>query len=328
MELKPIERTDRGSSRLRAALGIYRELVAAEARNPEQQIIYWINHSKENLADEFCCFAIQDEKETIGYFQYSYFREEHIFFFEYLCIRSESRRGLVPNPVVGKISEHIITHYRSDPIIVFDVAHVGNKEGIRVPDARRLKYFGKLGFRKIDFEYEYPVLQTFGRTSYSADLMVRLPEGRTEVTSSEMRTIIRCVYFKHYLRWDRPFLDPQKFAERQQLIDELYAKQVRQIATKHEFGTTSLAIGSIKLWSTKYDLPLSSLFARVFTPKTPQLIFSLSLLLLVQWLVGGVLYLLPLAIVLVIFDCLLNDTQESKKLLTTIMSRLRLVGPR
>jgi len=327
MELKPIERTDRAGSRLRAAMAIYRETVAAEARNPEQQIAYWIDHSKDNLTDEFCCFAIQDNKEIVGYFQYSYFSEEHIFFFEYLCIRRGGGRGLVPNPVVRRITEHIAVNYRPDPIIVFDVAHV-QKDGKRVSDIKRLKYFGRLGFRKIDFQYEYPILQTFGHSSYSADLMVRLPAGRTEVTSSEMRTIIRSVYFKHYLRWDRPFLDSARFADRQQLIDELYAKQLGQIAAKHEFRTTSLATGPISSWVTKHELSLASLLGKVFTPKTPQLIFSVGLLLLAQWVLGGGWYLIPLAVALVIVDCLLNDTRESRKLLTTIMSRIRLVGPR
>jgi hypothetical protein len=50
MELKPIERTDRAVGRLNAALSIYRETILAEAQNPERQILYWIEHSKDTLA--------------------------------------------------------------------------------------------------------------------------------------------------------------------------------------------------------------------------------------------------------------------------------------
>ena len=79
MELKQIERTNRGRNRLNAALSIYRETILPEAQNPERQILYWIEHSKESLTDEFRCFAIQRDGEVIGYLQYSYFREEHMF---------------------------------------------------------------------------------------------------------------------------------------------------------------------------------------------------------------------------------------------------------
>ena|ERR1700737_794892 len=79
MELKPIDRTDRAVGRLNAALSIYRETILAEAQNPERQILYWIEHSKDALADEFRCFAILHDKAVIGYLQYSYFREEHVY---------------------------------------------------------------------------------------------------------------------------------------------------------------------------------------------------------------------------------------------------------
>src|SRR2546423_262276 len=123
MELAPIERTDRNRRRLDAALAIYRKTVEAEARNPERQILYWIDHSQENLTDEFRCFSIQNGSDVVGYLQYSYFNEEHIFFFEYLCIQAKGRKGLVPSPAVQCIKEFLASNYRPDFIIVFDVAH-------------------------------------------------------------------------------------------------------------------------------------------------------------------------------------------------------------
>src|SRR5438105_14805151 len=105
MELKPIDHTDRNTKRLHTALSIYRESILPEAQNPERQILYWIEHSKDDLADEFRCFAIQRKREIIGYLQYSFFREEHIFFFEYLCLRDLKRQGLVPSDAVGAIED-------------------------------------------------------------------------------------------------------------------------------------------------------------------------------------------------------------------------------
>ena len=49
MELKPIDRTDRGIGRLNAALTIYQKTILPEAQNPVRQILYWIEHSKNEL---------------------------------------------------------------------------------------------------------------------------------------------------------------------------------------------------------------------------------------------------------------------------------------
>src|ERR1043165_8744170 len=105
IELRPIDRTDRGKTRLNATLYIYRDTILPEAQNPERQILYWIDHSKENRVDEFRCFALVEGNEVAGYLQYSYFGEEHIFFFEYLCIRSRRKSGLVPSSALDAIKE-------------------------------------------------------------------------------------------------------------------------------------------------------------------------------------------------------------------------------
>src|ERR1700693_3553123 len=161
MELKPIDRTDRGVSRLNAALSIYRETILPEAQNPERQILYWIEHSKESLADEFRCFAIVNGGTVVGYLQYSYFREEHIFFFEYLCIRDSKRSGLLPSTAVNAIEGFLAQNYRPDFTIVFEVAEKRDGKGDWRPDKKLVAYFKRLGFREVDFDYRYPILQSY-----------------------------------------------------------------------------------------------------------------------------------------------------------------------
>jgi hypothetical protein len=326
MELKAIDRSDRGRGRLHAALSLYTELVSAEERNPEKQIIYWIDHSKESLTDEFRCFAIQRDGEVVGYLQYSYFAEEHLFFFEYFCIRDRRRKALVPHPAIRLVRDHLAKNYKPDFTIVFDLAHAVDANGKRVPDRKRLDYFERIGFRKIEFNYQFPELQSYTNvTSHSADLLVQLPLGRTVATASELRTIIRCLYFKHYLRWDRPFLDEEQFAVRQRLIDELYAKQIAQIAAKHEFPTSgSNRRNLLTALIVRYQPSIRELAERVFSPKMPRLLAWLFILLICQWILGDVWKLIPLAIVLIIVDCLTQDTDASHKLLIAVLSRLRL----
>jgi|ERR1700730_4160991 len=111
MHLQLIDQSERGKARLNDALSIYRDTILPEAQNPERQIIYWINHSQDALADEFRSFAIQRGRQVVGYFQYSYFREEHIFFFEYFCMRGLTPLGLLPTAALKSIEEFLAQNY-------------------------------------------------------------------------------------------------------------------------------------------------------------------------------------------------------------------------
>lgn len=329
MELKPLDRTDRAKSRLNSALGIYRETILPEAQNPERQILYWIDHSKNPLADEFRCFAIERADKVIGYLQYSYFREEHIFFFEYLCIRDHKRRGLVPSEAMKSIENFLAENYSQGFTIVFEIAHLQNTDGGWEPDRKLITYFKRLGFRAVDFDYRYPILQSYvGEISYPANLMVWLPSRRTKVSSSEMRTILRCIYFKHYLRWDRPFLEPNRFAERERLINELYSQQVVQIGRIDSFGTSGggKSVGT-EHFATRHPR-VGALLEKIFGPKLPRILTVAVVLLVAQWILGGTWVLIPFVLAVAAVYCLAEDSAESRKLFVVIVSRFKSLKPR
>ena len=329
MDLKPIDRTDRSKSRLNAALSIYRETILPEAQNPERQILYWIDHSRESLADEFRCFAIQSEDDVIGYLQYSYFREEHIFFFEYLCLLDPKRKGLLPSQSVKSIEDFLAQNYDPNFTIVFEVARKIAKTGEWEPDRKLIAYFKRLGFRKVEFEYRYPILQSYhGEVSYPADLMVLLPQGPKDVSSTAMRTILRCIYFKHYLRWDRPFLESKRFEEREKLIHELYSQQISQIDGTDSFGTTGDDKRSKERRFSNRHPRVHALLERIFGPKLPRLIVVIFLLLAIKWILGSGWLLLPFIPAVAALYCLAEDTEASRKLFIVIISRFRLARPR
>ena len=326
MELRFIDRTDRSKDRLKAALGIYRQTILQEAQNPENQILYWIDHSKESLADEFRCFALQREGRVLGYLQFSYFREERIFFFEYLCIRDLKRSGLVPSDAIEAIENYLAQHYRPGFTITFEVAKKKIGDEWR-SDNRLIRYFTRLGFRTVDFKYRYPILQSYdGATSYPADLMVMLAEQRTTVTASEMRTILRCIYFKHYLRWDRPFLGSEPFALRERLINDLYSDQVSSIRDKDTFSTS----GDDKRASRRRflnQLPrIGEVINRFFAPKMPRLLGVITVLLIANWCLnrmGSGLLFVPFVLAAALLYCLAENTKETRKLFVVIISRLK-----
>ncbi|MDT4967811.1 MAG: hypothetical protein QOJ64_2548 [Acidobacteriota bacterium] len=327
MDLQPIERTDRARNRLKAALAIYRETILPEAQNPESQILYWIDHSRDALVDEFRCFALEKAGEVTGYLQFSYFQEEHVFFFEYLCISHRRRTGLVPSDAVEGIESYLAQEYRPGFTITFEVARKPGPNGDWVSDTRLIKYFKRLGFRLVDFRYRYPVLQSYnGAASYPADLMIMLPEQRTAVTACELRTILRCIYFKHYLRWDRPFLPPQPFAVRERLINELYSQQVANINPDDTFGTTGDDRRSARRRFVDRLPRIGDVVSKFFAPKMLRLTAIIVVLLVANWCLnrmGSGLLFIPFILAAALLYCLAENTKETRKLFVVIISRIR-----
>jgi hypothetical protein len=327
MELALIDRTDRAKKRLNAALSIYRRTILPEAQNPEKQILYWIDHSKESLADQFRCFALQRDSKVFGYLQFSYFQEEHIFFFEYLCVCDTKRGGLVPTAALQEIENYLAQHYRPRFTIAFEVAKKPASDGQWRSDEALLKYFTRLGFRTVNFEYRYPVLQSYsGPTSYPADLMVMMPDQRTSLAASEMRTILRSIYFKHYLRWDRPFLQPDQFAVRERLINELYSDEVNSISDDDTFGTSGDDKRSKQRRFINRLPPISEIVNRFFAPKMLRLLAILAVLLFANWCLtrmGSPLLFIPLILAAALLYCLGENTKETRKLFVVIISKLK-----
>jgi hypothetical protein len=323
MRLKPIDRTDRGIGRLNAALRIYRDTILPEAQNPERQILYWIDHSKDNLVDQFRCFALIDQGEVIGYLQYSYFGEEHIFFFEYLCVRDERASGLVPSRALKSIKEYLAENYKPEFTIVFEIARKRDLSGQWKPDRKLIAYFIRLGFRTVDFQYHYPILQSYeGEASYPADLMVGLPNQARRIDASKMRTILRCIYFKHYLRWDRPFLDAEQFSKREKLIDELYSKEVARIGGGDTFNTHGDDKRSFLQSFVELRPSIGRLAEKIFAPKLPRVLVTIAVMLGVQWMLGSTLVLIPFVLAVSAIYCLAEDSDSSKKLFQAILTRL------
>jgi hypothetical protein len=260
--------------------------------------------------------------------QYSYFREEHIFFFEYLCLLTSNRSGLAPTEAITTIEEFMGENYLPHFTIVFEVAYNKSGAGEWKSDKKLVDYFKRLGFRVINFDYRYPILQSYeGELSYPADLMVRLPKNRKEITQSELRTVLRCIYFKHYLRWDRPFLDPDRFGEREQLINELYSAQAIKIGESDTFGTSGDDRRSREELSN-FKPRIRSLIENIFGPKLPRLITVSILLLLAQRNLGNPWLLLPFVLAVAAIYCLAEDTDASRKLFLVVISRFRSARPR
>lgn len=323
-ELKEMRREDRESTRWRAALNIYLETILVEAQNPERQIVYWIEHSDDNVRDEFKCFSIHDGSDVTGYLQYSYFCEENIFFFEYLCLAGRVKGLNYNKKAMSCIEGHLSERYPPGFTVVFEVAHVKNGDGPWESDKKLVNYFCRLGFRKVEFSYRYPILQSHdGETSYPADLMVRLPDGRRDILTTDYRTIIRCLYFKHYLRWDRPFLSEEDFRSREKLISNLYWMQLGFISGHDKFGTSGDDKRSSQPRFAPRPPPIRRLLIDIFGERFVEFMFVVVLLLVVQRVVDNNYMFVPFVMLAFAGYCLLQNTSSSLKLFSQLIGKVK-----
>ena len=233
----------------------------------------------------------------------------------------------MPNEATKSIAAYIAENYPPNLTLIIEIIHKRDSHGRWAPDEKLAGYFTRLGFRELNFDYRYPNLQSYeGEPSFPAKLMVLLPGGRTEISSSEMRTALRCIYYKHYLRWDRPFLDAEKFADRERLIDALYYKEVAQVGRSNTFGTSGDDRRINQNPFAKYQPGLHILLDRIFGPKLPRIIVVVALLIVAAKLLPSTWLLIPFVFAVATIYCLAEDTVSSRKLLVILLSRIRLNG--
>ncbi len=120
--------------------------------------------------------------------------------------------------------------------------------------------------------------------------MISLSAKRTELQSSELRTILRCIYFKHYLRWDGPFLDPENFRKRESLIEKLYSAEVSRIGGDDTFGTNGDDKRSFVARYSRRAPRIGALLEKIFGPKMPRIMGVMLILRGAQWVLGGSLF--------------------------------------
>jgi len=158
--------------------------------------------------------------------------------------------------------------------------------------------------------------------------MVRLPEKRSKITASEMRTLLRCLYFKHYLRWDRPFLSPDRFGERERLINHLYSAQIAEIGGNDSFGTRGDDNRSqIERFQNRQPR-LRLVLEEIFAPKLLRVVTLVAVLVAAARIIGNPYLFVPFVLAVAALYCLIEDTEASRRLFVLIMSRMRIVKPR
>jgi hypothetical protein len=143
-----------------------------------------------------------------------------------------------------------------------------------------------------------------------------------------MRRGYWCLYFKHYLRWDRPFLSADLFAERERLINELYSSQVASIGDNDSFGTHGDDNRSQVERFARREPRLRITIEEIFGPKLGRVVALAAVLVIAARLLANPFLFVPFIFGVAALYCLVEDTDSSRKLFGMIISRMRIVKQR
>jgi hypothetical protein len=283
---KVIKLKNRQRSRLDQALQLYREILVSEAQYPESQLRQW-NQKQTQFANQFGLCAIEAGEAVVGFFQYSYFNDEHIVFIRSLCIRNVPDAGEFDyNKTIKSIKDFLAHNYTSnDLLVVCEIPWVRLKDEDWHSNSNMTNHLELLGFRKLDLEYKYPaVRRSDGEGAYRADLLTWRPRIQMGLSLSAIQLILRTIFFNYYLRWDRAFLELALFEQRNDFLTKLHSAVELQVK-----GTNNLirnAAGSdFETTKQKTSRPLfSRTLEKFFEPKLARLV-EISILVLLLSLI-------------------------------------------
>ncbi|MCK9446980.1 GNAT family N-acetyltransferase [bacterium] len=151
------------------------------------ELVYWVEHYNKSFEDKLYCYAITEDDNIIGYFQYVHFKDKFIFI-DYLVIEEEHR-----NKEIFKIIENELKD-KSSNIIVESDNELKQHDSI-------VRLYKMLGFKKFDIDYIEPKLDVI--LYYSTYIYTDVPSTLMYIgdTNLEMYDILKTVYVDHYFRW-------------------------------------------------------------------------------------------------------------------------------
>jgi hypothetical protein len=308
----------------RSALNIYGDRILREAQNPEKQILYWVENGEVLLNDKFKCLAYEREGAIVGYAQYSYFSDENIIFFEYFCVTANAKGQNLTSAFIELLRSHVFDKYNDQVTIVFETAHTPDPNSGWVSDKALNRYFRRFGFRKLNFDYFYPVLQSYvAGTSYPADLLIATKKGEIEFNSYQVRTILRAIYFKHYLRWDKPFLSSAELIGREKLINSLYNMHATKIQDDDKISTSG---GSAIDFSANFRRSTSFITTALtsdYMKRVSIFLFSLLIVSLVNHVTDSMAVTISSILIATLIYGIFENSASSNKLVLALVGKLR-----
>ncbi len=206
---------------------LYNENISPSIKTNTNEIIYWLDHFKEiRKMDSFWILALYLNNYPIGFCQGIYLKTEKIVFIDY-CVIDPDYRGRAFSEFSYMIRDFFVEKKLDINYYITEVAYL-NQRLIPAESALKLMRLIKMtGFKVIKALYVQPELGLGNHESeMNAALMIFI-NGGCDYQSIKKETyldIVHTVFYRHYIPWYQPFMDPKEWEMYRKKVDNAYNK--------------------------------------------------------------------------------------------------------
>jgi hypothetical protein len=215
-----------------SALLIYVRYTPPSIRSDSREIAYWLDHFANSFGDYLYIFGFYRNKQLVAYAHATYFPKEYLYFIDYVTIDERYRGG-------ENVFFELVAHMRqylenAHPDYRYGVTEVMNEPGQDHPSPAKkilIRLLKIIGFRVIHAPYFQPRLMlNDSESELLGSLLIYSPSALDRIRSETYLSILRTLYYEHYLRWQS--IEPSTKKIYKKHLDALYSKIEANIRDK------------------------------------------------------------------------------------------------
>jgi hypothetical protein len=215
-----------------SALLIYVRYTPPSIRSDSREIAYWLDNFANSFGDSLYIFGFYRNKQLVAYAHATYFPKEYLYFIDYVTIDERYRGG-------ENVFFELVAHMReylenAHPDYRYGVTEVMNEPGQDHPSQAKkslIRLLKIIGFRVIHAPYFQPRLMlNDSESELSGSLLIYCPSALDRIRSETYLSILRTLYYEHYLRWQS--IEPGTRKLYKKHLDALYSKIEANIRDK------------------------------------------------------------------------------------------------
>jgi hypothetical protein len=198
---------------LAQALSVYQANTPHLEMASTNEIQYWADHYNSEFDDDLFLFALQINGATIGFAQCVRFLDENFTVLDYMTVAKEHKTVGVFLLFYEQICAFFRAGRTESDYVVAEILLNPNGEFTDSSEFWR-GVMALERFRVIDAEYHQLQL---GRTKFETELPAKLMISASDEVKTLRRDtyllVVEAIFFKHYLRWYKPFQKQGEAAE-------------------------------------------------------------------------------------------------------------------
>lgn len=209
------------------ALKIYSRYISPADLTDTNQVTFCLdNYNQHYKGSTFIVGGFYQNRELIGYCQFIYISEEKLIIIDYIAIDEQHRGISVFYAFIEKIRELIAAKGYEVKYIVGEInLHHSSIEEIPTKAKLLIKLLKSCNFGEIKSLYVQPMLGVDNYESEQRSILMLSPSNQYEAIKREtFLKIVEAIYFKHYERWYKLFLEEDSLIKYQKHLYEVFNK--------------------------------------------------------------------------------------------------------